>query len=84
MIGFKSLAYKVINSGIKPEYKPWEISITRKINYVMLISFMTLAIALIIYQFNPQFGFINLIYIVSITVPAVWLSNRYFGYITAG
>jgi two-component sensor histidine kinase len=73
----------IINFGIKPEYKPWEIFFVRKTNLLALIGGFNVTLT---YFLLPLMGIENLqaemIFMMPV-VPLVFLLNRYAGYIAA-
>ena len=41
---------KIINSGVKPNYQPWEIYLTRKLNLIALITMCNMIVALVFFE----------------------------------
>lgn len=83
MRGLQQLAYFLVNSGVRKNYATWEIQLTRKLNYIALIAFVTVIIGISIYEISGDFSFMPYLYAVSTLVPTVWLANRYLGYLWA-
>ncbi len=44
--------HKLINVGVKPNYQPWEIYLTRKLNLIATISMCNMIIALVFFQIS--------------------------------
>lgn len=72
---------KLINSGVKPNYQPWEIYLTRKLNLIALITMCNLVVALVFFYIT---GYTQIVFecLLSLAVvPFLILLNKYKNYI---
>jgi two-component sensor histidine kinase len=71
----------LINIGVKPNYQPWEIYLTRKLNLISSISMFNLIIALVFFEFigNTQIVFECILSLV--LLPFLFLLNKHKNYI---
>lgn len=71
----------VINTGVKPNYQPWEIYLTRKLNLISSISMFNLIIVLVFFEFigNRQIVFECILSLV--LLPFLFLLNKHKNYI---
>jgi len=76
----KTFFNKIINTGVKPGYQPWEKHLTRKLNSITLISVpsIILAISFFLIAGHTQFIFDTSIALLALTV--VFALNRFKNY----
>ncbi len=72
---------RLINSGVKPLYQPWEIYLTRKLNLITTITMCNMIIALVFFQITG-YTQISIDCLLSLIVlPFLILINKYKNYI---
>lgn len=76
----KTFLNKLINTGVKPGYQPWEKHLTRKLNSITLISIssITLAISFFLIIGHTQFIFDSSLALLALTI--VFALNRFKNY----
>lgn len=79
----RKLLNKILNIGLKPEYQPWEIFLTRKLNFITLIAMFNLSVAIIFFVLIGYTQFILHCAGAFIAAPLVILSNRFKNYVWA-
>lgn len=74
---------KISNNGVKPEYAPWEIFLTRKLNAITLIALFNMSVGLVFFYLSKLYEFVPIVSIVLVIGPMVWVFNKYRNYIWA-
>ena len=72
---------KLINIGVKPNYQPWEIYLTRKLNLISFITMCNMIVALVFFEVT---GYTQIFFdcLLSLAVvPFLILLNKYKNYI---
>jgi two-component sensor histidine kinase len=72
---------KLINIGVKPNYQPWEIYLTRKLNLIASISMANMIIALVFFQITGYTDILMDCLLSSMTLPFLVVLNYYKNYI---
>ncbi len=72
---------KLINSGVKPNYQPWEIYLTRKLNLISLITMCNLVVSLVFFEVTSYTQIIFECLLSLVVVPFLILLNKYKNYI---
>ncbi|MCE3258839.1 MAG: signal transduction histidine kinase, partial [Bacteroidetes bacterium] len=70
--------------GVKKDYQPWEVFLTRKINLSSTLGFFNVAAALLVFIAIGYYDSIFECAVVLILSPLVFILNVRFGYIAAG
>jgi type IV secretory pathway TraG/TraD family ATPase VirD4 len=86
----KNLYNTIINIGVKPNYQPWEIYLTRKLNSISLIGIFNLLSAIIffiLFDYTPFIlicvgCFINQLIVILLNYfkNYIWASYFFYGY----
>lgn len=79
----RQLFQDFMNIGLRPDYLPWEVSLTRKLNVISLIGFINVVSAFIIYELFQYSYFRYECLGVIVAAPFVIILNKRFGYISA-
>lgn len=74
---------KIVNIGVRPGYRPWETSLTRKLNTITLISIFNIFVSLLFYWYLDIKEFIPLLLIVIAIGPTVIVFNKLLNYVWA-
>lgn len=72
---------RLINIGVKPNYQPWEIYLTRKLNLISFITMCNMIIAIVFFEIS---GYTQIFYecLISLAiVPFLILLNKFKNYI---
>lgn len=72
---------KLINSGVKPNYQPWEIYLTRKLNLIALITMCNMIVALVFFEITGYSQIIFECLLSLIVLPFLILLNKYKNYV---
>lgn len=72
---------KLINVGVKPNYQPWEIYLTRKLNLISYISMTNMIIALVFFEITGYTYIVSECILSLILIPVLLLLNKYKNYI---
>lgn len=79
----KNFINHIINYGIKDEYEPWEIYLTRKINSIGVLGFINALIGLIFFLGFGYYHFVSDCIVVICCGPSVILLNKFKNYVWA-
>jgi two-component sensor histidine kinase len=71
---------KLVVSGVKPGYLPWEKYLTRKLNYYTLISILAEALAILAYISIHNYNYIVELSISLLVFPLVIICNKHLDY----
>lgn len=74
---------KVANIGVKAHYLPWEIYLTRKLNYLCLLGFLNVSFSLVFFVYLGFTDFILECFITLCAAPFVIIFNYWKNYIWA-
>ncbi len=74
---------KFLNIGLKPDYQPWEIFLTRKLNFITLIAMFNMSMAVTFFLFMGYDEFVVHCTWPLFVAPLVILLNRFVGYVSA-
>jgi two-component sensor histidine kinase len=72
---------KLVTTGVRPKYQPWEIYLTRKLNLLACITMCNMVLALV---FFPIIGFYDILidcFLSLLVLPLLILLNHYKNYI---
>lgn len=72
---------KLINTGVKPVYQPWEIYLTRKLNLITCITMCNMIIALVFFQISGYTDIFIDCLLSLFVLPFLILLNHYKNYI---
>jgi two-component sensor histidine kinase len=72
---------KLINVGVKPNYQPWEIYLSRKLNLIATISMCNMIVALVFFQISGYNDIFIDCLVSLIVLPFLILLNHYKNYI---
>lgn len=73
--------HKLINIGVKPNYQPWEIYLTRKLNLITFITMCNMIIALVFFQITGYKHIFTDCLLSLLVLPFLILLNQYKNYI---
>ena len=74
---------KILNTGIRDHYLPWEVILTRKLNFLSVIGFFNVFLTLFLFvSFSLDQVLPHFIVILSLA-PFVLALNKWFGYLSA-
>lgn len=79
----RKLLNNILNIGLKPEYQPWEIFLTRKLNFITLIAMFNMSVAIIFFILIGYHQFILHCTWPLIVAPIVIILNHVKNYIWA-
>jgi two-component sensor histidine kinase len=82
-LGIKSQIEKVAKIGVREDYEPWEIHLTRKLNLVSLLGVFNMMVAVIIFLLIGYPDMALQIFACFIIPPLVYIINHRFGYVWA-
>ena len=72
---------KLVTTGVRPKYQPWEIYLTRKLNLLACITMCNMVLALV---FFPIIGFYDILidcFLSLLVLPLIILLNHFKNYI---
>ncbi len=74
---------KILNTGIRIDYLPWEITLTRKLNFLSVIGFFNVLLTLFLFvSFSMEQVLPHFVTILSLA-PFILAFNKWFGYLAA-
>lgn len=79
----RTLLNKVLNIGIKKEYQPWEVFLTRKINFITLIAAFNMSTAIVFFLLIGYNQFIFHCTWPLVLAPLIILTNHFKNYVWA-
>jgi two-component sensor histidine kinase len=80
---FNNFINSIANIGVKKNYQPWEIFLTRKLNLASLLGIVNVGLGLFIFLLFGYYNSVTECVVVLILSPLVFLLNRRFGYLPA-
>lgn len=79
----RKLFNNILNIGLKPKYQPWEIFLTRKLNFITLIAMFNMSVAIVFFILIGYHQFILHCTWPLIVAPLVIILNHFKNYIWA-
>lgn len=71
------------NLGVRSNYSSWEVNLTRKLNFLSLVGFFNVTVALILFEYVELIDLRYYFITVLLISPFVSLFNKWFGYVVA-
>jgi hypothetical protein len=82
-MAFNSFINKIGNIGVKKNYQPWEILLTRKLNLSSFLGFINVCLGLFLFLLIGYSGSVFEFLVVFALAPLVLVLNSKFNYIVA-
>lgn len=79
----QTILSKVINTGVKAHYQPWEKHLTRKLNLVTLVAILNMILAISFFEIIGYTQFVFDCLLALIALPVVFVLNVFKNYIWA-
>ena len=79
----RNILNKILNIGLQPQYQPWEIFLSRKLNFITLIAMFNMAVAITFFVLIGYYQFIIHCVCAFAAAPFVIVFNRWKNYIWA-
>ena len=79
-MNLKGKIEQITNIGVRPQYQPWEIYLTRKINLITLIGIFNVALGFTLMLVIKNYDFIRECIFIFIATPFVIVLNFYKNY----
>jgi two-component sensor histidine kinase len=71
------------NIGVRTDYKTWEVNLTRKLNFLSLVGFFNVSLALILFEYMQLHHLTPYFIVILCLAPFVPLLNKWMGYTAA-